>query len=64
MSELLVQVHLRSGTTQLTCWVNEHVTAGDRITLKNDEVPDREWDVTWVSSQGLPPQRGWHVGGL
>jgi hypothetical protein len=59
-----MQVRLRSGTTERTCWVNKPVRAGQTITLKDDDDPDRDWLVTEVSTGTEPPPRGWHVGGL
>lgn len=62
-------VTLQDGTTTRTCWVDKRVAAGNRITLKNSEEPERWWTVTWVSAQArtrheLGNQSGWHVGGL
>jgi hypothetical protein len=64
-SKLLVQVKLRSGTTERTCWIdNADVKTGYEITLKNSEEPGRRWRVITVSTEAVPPERGWHAGGL
>jgi hypothetical protein len=59
----VAQVQLRSGSTVRTCWVEDRVRAGNRITLKTSEEPGRFWDVVSVGSQrrelaGIP--RGWN----
>lgn len=46
----LVQVDLRSDNRFLTCWVEPRVRVGDRITLKNSDIPTRMWDVLRVGS--------------
>jgi hypothetical protein len=48
MAAELVQVHLRSGTTVRTCWVEARVKPRDQVTLKNSEDPGRWWDVVRV----------------
>jgi hypothetical protein len=64
MSARNAQARLRSGDTELTCWVDRSVRAGQMITLKDSENPDRLWLVTEVSESAVPPERGWKVGGL
>lgn len=64
MSERKAQVRLRSGDTEMTCWVDRSVRDGQMITLKDSENPDRLWLVLEVSTTGTPPGRGWKVGGL
>jgi hypothetical protein len=59
----LVQVRLRRGVTEQTCWVDKPVRAGNLITLKNSVEPEWLWEVTEVYG-GKPPERGWKVGGL
>jgi hypothetical protein len=59
-----IQVKLKSGDTELTCWVNKQVKKGDVITLKDSETPDREWTVLGVYKDFPQPQRGWKVGGI
>jgi hypothetical protein len=48
MAAELAQVHLRSGTTVRTCWIEARVRSGDQVTLKNSEDPGRRWDVVRV----------------
>jgi hypothetical protein len=60
-------VKLKDGATERHCWVNKRVWAGNRITLKNSDEPERWWDVVWAGE--MPRTAGlhdssWHVGGL
>jgi hypothetical protein len=60
---MLRQVRLRSGSTELTCWVESRVRMGDVITLKNSDSPGVLWSVEWVGSQLRHPlsiNRGWN----
>lgn len=57
------QVHLTTGNTHLTCWVDKNVKVGDKLTLKVD--PELLWDVLWVSEKhDSLPDKTWKVGGL
>lgn len=57
------QVKLKSGTSELTCWVDKTVKVGNDITLK--KLPDTWWIVTWAGEEtDALPNRGWNVGGL
>lgn len=60
----LVQVRIRSGCTELTCWVESgRARAGDQITLKNSDDPAQQWCVMWAGCQFRAPaaiSRGWH----
>lgn len=63
MAATLVQASLRSGTAVRTCWVEDRIKTGDRITLKNSEDPDRLWDVAEVGSErrtATEINRGWN----
>jgi hypothetical protein len=63
MAAELAQVHLRSGTTVRTCWIEARVRPGDQVTLRNSEDPARWWDVVRVEA-GLRTagqiNRGWN----
>ena len=59
----LVQVRLRSGPAERTCWVEARVRVGDRITLKNSDEPGRWWDITWAGAEQRTAgqiNRGWN----
>lgn len=61
------QFLLRSGDSELTCWlqVRPGLTTGNWITLK--EIPDRHWQIvqTYESpTLDRPPMKRWTVGGL
>ncbi len=59
----LAQVHLRSGTTVRTCWIEARVKPGDQVTLKNSEEPARWWDVVRVEpgrKLATDINRGWN----
>lgn len=58
----ITQVKLSSGTTRLTCWVENRVKPGDSITLKNTDDPDRLWNVLTVSEprEHDTVNRGWN----
>lgn len=61
MAAELIQVRLRSGTTELTCWVDARVRAGDQITLKAE--PARWWGIAWAGTDRRTADqinRGWH----
>lgn len=63
MAAKLVQVRLRSGTTERTCWTEARVKPGDQVTLKNSEDPARWWDVILVASERKTAgqiNRGWN----
>jgi len=60
----MFQVKLKSGTTEMTCWVSKEVKKGDVITLKDSDEPDRKWEVLGVYKDFPRPERGWKVGGL
>lgn len=65
----LVQVRLRSGSTELTCWTDAVCKQGDIITLRDSDEPERAWLVTWTGSILIAPVhlhriRNWPVGGL
>jgi hypothetical protein len=60
----IVQVKLRSGNSIRTCYVDRHVNVGDQLTLKNSSEPDMLWTVDEVYQTAVPPERGWHAGGL
>lgn len=64
MSARDVQVRLRAGDAERTCWVDRTVRAGQMITLKDSENPELLWLVTDVSTTATPPERGWKVGGI
>lgn len=64
MSTRDVQVRLRAGDTERTCWVDRSVRVGQLITLKDSDQPDLLWQVLEVSTGTAPPERGWKVGGL
>jgi hypothetical protein len=57
---------LASGTARRSCWVDRKVKAGDRVTLRDSEEPERLWDVLSVGAPKLTSDinHGWHVGGL
>lgn len=63
-AEPLIQVKLRSGTCERTCWVDRHVKVGDMLTLKNSEDGSVWWKVEDVYDHAVQPERGWHVGGM
>jgi hypothetical protein len=63
MATETVQVRLRHGTTEMTCWVDKPVKVGDLLVLKDKEYPQLLWKVMEVYG-GTPPERGWKVGGL
>ena len=59
----LAQVHLRSGTTVRTCWIEARVKPGDQVTLKISEEPARWWDVVRVEpgrKLATDINRGWN----
>jgi hypothetical protein len=61
MAAELIQVRLRSGTTELTCWTDARVQKLDRITLQAER--GRVWLVTWAGSERRTADqinRGWH----
>ena len=65
-SKLLIQVRLRSGTTERTCLVdNADIRTGSWITLKNED-PGRRWEVIWMSHEinRADVHSDWHAGGL
>lgn len=68
------QFHLRHSSssghdTQMTCWLkadNPKLRRGALVTLKDDDVPDRYWEVVQVYGpvRESPPDTRWRVGGL
>ena len=67
-AKLVVQVRLRSGTAERTCFIdNAKVRVGSKVTLKNSEDPKRRWEVTWKDDHLKEPgsiHADWHAGGL
>ena len=59
-SETYRQYHLRSGDSELTCWLPSHLATGDWITLR--EIPDIHWQII-SSSTSLTnrPIKRWTV---
>lgn len=59
---MLVQVDLRAGNREMTCWVEDRVKVGNVITLKNYEHPSRLWEVLRVGEPKDRSQinRGWN----
>lgn len=63
MSRMVVQVRLRAGTAERTCWTDSSVRLHTRITLKDDSDPLQLWDVVWRGAHARPVgtlPRGWH----
>lgn len=63
------QFDLRHDDTRMTCWLlatDRRLRPGVLVTLKNDPVEQRHWEVIRVSqhSQEQPPDKRWKVGGL
>jgi hypothetical protein len=68
------QFHLRHSSStgqdaQLICWLradNPKLQPGALVTLKDDPVPDRYWEVKHVFGpvRDAPPDTRWRVGGL
>jgi hypothetical protein len=63
-----VQVQLESGTTRLTCWVDQRkpFRVGNVITLKNSDDSDRLWTVRSVgeAKDAATIHTDWKVGGI
>ena len=64
----MVQVRLRSGSWQRTCWVptDKKPRLGCQITLKNSEDPDQRWTIEEMSEpkEARLIHTDWRVGGL
>ena len=66
-AKLVVQVRLRDGDTERTCWIDEaRVRVGSKVTLKNPEDPKRRWEITEIFEAKDPAviHSDWHAGGL
>ncbi len=66
-AKLVVQVKLRSGTSERVCMIdNAHVKVGSKVTLKNSEDPKRRWEVVWKSEamDSAVVHIDWKAGGL
>jgi hypothetical protein len=64
----MVQVHLESGATRLTCWVDQRkpFRVGNLITLKNSDDSDRLWTVRLIGEpkDAATIRTDWKVGGI
>lgn len=60
-------VRLKSGSSVRTCWVDQPVSEGSLITLKDSGDPKQQWTVVWRGTRmpkNCVTERGWRVGGL
>lgn len=48
------QCNLRSGQSQMTCWLDERVRVGWRVTLSDSEDPTIWWTIESVGDTLLP----------
>lgn len=56
------QMTLRSGSTWLTCWLEDKAAVGQLVTLKNSDEPDRLWEVVdkYAVTALSSINRGWN----
>ncbi len=61
-TETLTRYHLVSGDTYMNVLLDQKVSRGSRVTLKDDTDPDREWTVKdrFETLERHDIKRGWN----